>query len=186
MTNFNSNRVTRVISTNGQGPIVIEGGGVIAELGNGVITVTSGEVELTGSARLSGRTARPIIKIGQAKIYGSNQGWIYCETELGEPFLVAPKDSGVMKWQAAVAYAARQNSALPDRDQLMAMFEARDMGAFRDTFNTSGSRPDGWYWSARHMGSHFVGCQNFGEGGDCGTRKSDTLSVRLVRRYSLG
>ena len=186
MTKDSSKPAARIVFPFGHGPVVIEGSNVVAEIDGDVITVTSGRVELTGTARLSGSMARPLVKVGQAKLYGTNKGWIHCETDTGEPFLVAPADSGVMKWQRAIAYAARENAALPSHDELKAMYDSRDTGKFRDTFNTTGSQFDGWYWSASHRNKNFAQCRDFGEGGDYGYGTGVEMAVRLVRRYSIG
>ena len=77
-------------------------------------------------------------------------GWIYggISKTTNKPFYIAPKDLGVMRWQEAMDFAARSNASVPSREELNQMYEARNEGALKGTFNTTGSSPAGWYWSS--------------------------------------
>lgn len=46
-----------------------------------------------------------------------------------------------MQWRAAMDYAAREKAKLPSKEQLNAMYEARNTGAPNGTFNITGSLP---------------------------------------------
>src|SRR4029077_3396589 len=78
-------------------------------------------------------------------------GWIYAgiSKTTHEPFYVAPKDSGVFKWKEAMAFAANEGSRVPSKEELDQLYEARDEGALKDTFNVTGSYSAGRYWSSR-------------------------------------
>lgn len=116
---------------------------------------------------------------------GPDAGWIFCAGRDGEPFLVAPKDGGVMKWREAKGFAASDNAGLPTIEQLAAMFEARETGGLKGTFNRTGSEPAGWYWSATQNTSIMVWSQNFNNGYRLRGVKSHQSSVRCVRRLAL-
>ena len=53
-----------------------------------------------------------------------------------------------MLWQEAMDFAARINASVPSREELNQMYQARNEGALKGTFNTTGSHPAGWYWSS--------------------------------------
>lgn len=125
------------------------------------------------------------LKVGDVVEDGPNKGWIYCETKKGHGFLVAPKDSGVMKWRAAMRFAASEKSELPTRDQLDAIYDARNTGALKGTFNLTGPHDDGWYWSATQLGYVTPCCQRFSDGKQHVEDKPGRLSVRRVRELSI-
>src|SRR5262249_2949691 len=75
--------------------------------------------------------------------------------DTGRNMFVAPKDaSGILRWKAAMKYAADLDSnghtdwKLPSKAELGVLYQNRDKGALKGTFDTSGSSPYGWYWSA--------------------------------------
>ncbi len=167
--------------TNTFGPLVVTGPDTEVEFRDGKIHVRSGEIAATPSASKLTDTASPAaLIIGDVVQDGPNAGWIYCETEKKEPFLVAPKNSGVMHWRAAMKYAAAKNAKLPTKAELKAMYASRDTGALKDTFNGLIV----WYWFATPLGNSFARIQRFSVG-SCGTDgKLSASSVRCVRRYS--
>ncbi len=94
--------------------------------------------------------ARP--NIGDVMPAGHKQaGWIYVgiSRTTHQPFYVAPKDSGVFKWKEAMAFAAKDGARVPSQDELDQIYEARNKGALKGTFNVTGSYPAGCYWSSR-------------------------------------
>lgn len=168
------------------GPLVVKGDGIEVEFCDGKIHVRSGEIASTPTQQTLSSTASPAaLKVGDAVQDGPNKGWIYCETKAGDGFLVEPKDSGVMKWCAAMNYAAREKAELPSREQLNAMYKARNTGALKGTFNVTGSFPDGFYWSATQSDANDVWCQYFRRGHQDHANKGDMSSVRCVRRCSI-
>jgi hypothetical protein len=85
-----------------------------------------------------------VLEIGDRMPAGDkNAGWIYAgiSKTTKEPFCVAPEDSGVFKWNEAMAFAAQENARAPSQEELHQLYMARDKGWLRKTFNYS------WYWS---------------------------------------
>lgn len=163
-------------------PLVVKGDGIEVEFHDGKIHVRSGEIVSTPFAIED--TASPVaLKVGDVVQEGSNAGWIYCETKRGEGFLVAPKDNGVMRWHEAMNYVAQEKAELPMPEHLAAMYETRDTGALKGTFNLTGSYPAGWYWSAAQHDINDAWCQNFHFGNQFKAMKDNRSSVRCVRRY---
>ena len=111
-----------------------------------------------------------------------NAGWIYAgiSKTTHEPFYVAPKDSGVFKWKEAMAFAAKDGSRVPSQDELDQIYEARNKGALKGTFNLTGSDPAGWYWSLRDL-ILLAWAQRFSDGYQLYYLKNDASSLRCVR-----
>jgi hypothetical protein len=111
-----------------------------------------------------------------------NAGWIYAgiSKTTHEPFYVAPKDSGVFQWKEAMAFAAKEGSRVPSREELNQLYDARDQGALKGTFNVTGSLPAGWYWSSSQNGLD-AWAQRFSDGDQDVYNKSNDSSLRCVR-----
>ena len=99
------------------------------------------------------------------------------------PFYIASKDSGVMQWQEAMDYAAHSNASVPSREELNQMYHARNEGALKGTFNTTGSTtPAGWYWSSsQNYGGNIAWAQRFSGGFQDLNLKIAASSLRCVR-----
>ena len=109
-------------------------------------------------------------------------GWIYAGISKSshQPFYVAPKDSGVFRWKEAMAFAAKDGSRVPSKEELDQIYEARNEGALKGTFNVTGSYPAGWYWSSSQFSDSDAWAQRFSDG-DQGISKGDVSSLRCVR-----
>lgn len=182
--NSNNPRSSIISLSDVFGSLVVEGDGIKVEFKDGNVIVHSGNIVVPGqSLALSGTTPAATLKVGDALQDGPNRGWVYCETAEKEPFIVAPKDSGVMAWQEAMDFAEREKSNLPTDAELLAMFNARGKGMLAGTFDTSGGYPGGWYWSGTREGGDHAWCRRFGSGG-YPLFQIKRASVRCVRRYS--
>jgi hypothetical protein len=79
-----------------------------------------------------------------------------------------------------MAFAAKDGSRVPSQDELDQIYEARNKGALKGTFNVTGSTSAGWYWSARdYNGSAWA--QRFSDGRQYGLIKLNDSSLRCVR-----
>jgi hypothetical protein len=79
-----------------------------------------------------------------------------------------------------MAFAAKDGSRVPSQDELDQIYEARNKGALKGTFNVTGSDSAGLYWSARDYDiSAWV--QRFSDGKQSTNLKGDYSSLRLVR-----
>src|SRR5579872_667276 len=122
-------------------------------------------------------------KIGDKMAAGHPQaGWIYAgiSKTTHQPFYVAPKDSGVFKWKEAMAFAAKDGARVPSQDELDQIYEARDKGGLKGTFNETGSYPAGWYWSSRDYNG-LAWAQRFSDGHQTNDFKDYYSSLRCVR-----
>jgi len=112
--------------------------------------------------------------------------------DTGENMFVTPQDApGRLKWKAAMQYAADLNAhghkdwKLPTKAELCVLYENRDKGALKGTFNERDSGSDGarWYWSCTEPRgfASFVYDVDFTVGGVVWVLKDKRLSGRVVR-----
>jgi hypothetical protein len=125
-----------------------------------------------------------VLKVGDLMPEGHDHaGWVYggISRTTSKPFYIAPKDSGVMQWQEAMHFAARSNASLPSSDELDQMYKARNEGALKGTFNTTGSILASWYWSSAQDRVFVAYAQRFSDGNRSWDTKDFRSSLRLVR-----
>ena len=110
-------------------------------------------------------------------------GWIYAGISKSshQPFYVAPKDSGVFRWKEAMAFAAKDGSRVPSKEELDQIYEARNEGALKGTFNVTGSDPAGLYWSSTEGINNYAWGQRFSDGNQNWNNKNNDSSLRCVR-----
>jgi len=80
-------------------------------------------------------------------------------------------------------FAAKENARAPSAEELNQLYEARNEGALKGTFNETGSSPAGWYWSAEEYRglADDAWVQRFDDGYRDWDHKSNESSLRLVR-----
>ncbi len=158
------------------------GGDLIVKTDGNAVVYTNGDVKVRPAANDSAAiNAEP--QIGDVMPAGhKHAGWIYAgiSRTTHQPFYVAPNDSGVFKWKEAMAFAAKDGARLPSQDELDQIYQARNKGALKGTFNLTGSDPAGWYWSSRD-GSSSAWPQRFSDGSKYNGYKFIYSSLRLVR-----
>jgi len=187
-----SNSTAREIDLgNGFGDVAVKANGIRVELHadgsvaaytqKDVVAYTSGAVHVHRANDSTAISAEP--QIGDKMPTGHpNAGWIYAgiSKTTHQPFYVAPKDSGVFKWKEAMAFAAKDGARVPCQDELDQIYEARDKGGLKGTFNETGSIPAGWYWSSRDY-DLIAWAQRFSDGGQSYYGKDFDSSLRCVR-----
>lgn len=158
-------------------------GSVVAYTKRDLEAYTDGTVRVHPAANDSSPMPKTDPEIGDMMPAGhKNAGWIYAgiSKTTHEPFYVAPRDSGVFRWKAAMKFAAKEGSRLPSKDELAQIYDAKDKGALKGTFNVSGSISAGWYWSSRDDG-YYAWVQRFSDGFQGPNDKYDDSSLRCVR-----
>jgi hypothetical protein len=112
-----------------------------------------------------------------------NAGWIYAGVSktTNQPLYVAPKDSGVFQWKAAMDFAAKEGARVPSKQELDQIHDAMDKGALKGTFNETGSNPAGWYWSSSQINDGDAWDQRFSDGTQFNNLKGNASSLRCVR-----
>jgi hypothetical protein len=126
-----------------------------------------------------------VLEVGDVMPEGHDHaGWIYggISKTTSKPFYIAPRDSGVMHWWAAKKFAVRSKARVPSWRELNQLYEARNEGALKDTFNTTGSIYDGWYWSSSSWPHLFHAWQQlFSDGVQEECNKERNARLRCVR-----
>lgn len=126
---------------------------------------------------------------GNARADGSISAGISPKT--GKPMFAMPADAGVsMDFNQAVAYAQKLNTEkalghddwrVPTKEELNVLFQNREKGALKGTFNITGSLPAGWYWSSAPYYDVNAWCQRFSDGQQNNICRDLGSSVRCVR-----
>jgi hypothetical protein len=160
--------------------------GAKVELGadGSLIVYTNGSVKIKPAPANDSTAASATPQIGDKMPAGHKQaGWIYAgiSKTTHEPFYVAPKDSGVFQWKAAMDFAAKEGARVPSKEELDQMHDAMDKGALKGAFNVTGSYPAGWYWSSSQDGNDGAWAQRFSDGGQYDFYKYNVSSLRCVR-----
>ena len=160
--------------------------GAKVELGadGSLIVYTNGSVKIKPAPANDSTAASATPQIGDKMPAGHKQaGWIYAgiSKTTHEPFYVAPKDSGVFQWKAAMDFAAKEGARVPSKEELDQMHDAMDKGALKGTFNVTGSDSAGWYRSSSQYGFNYAWAQRFSDGGQYGNYKDVVSSLRCVR-----
>jgi hypothetical protein len=152
---------------------------------DGSVDYPNGTIHVHAGAIDAAPKAEP--EIGDRMPRGhANAGWIYAgiSKTTHEPFYVAPKDSGVFQWQEAKEFAAKEGSRLPSKEELNQLYDAKDKGALKGTFNVTGSASVGWYWSSRDtsdFGYDFAWAKRFSDGYQGSNGQYNDSSLRCVR-----
>jgi hypothetical protein len=175
------------ISINKEFNAVVLNGVTIEQAADGHLVISApGGTVITKPAPANDTAKSAVPEIGDVMPAGhKNAGWVYAgiSKTTSEPFYSAAEDSGVFKWNAAMKFAAQQNARVPSDEELNQLFEAKDEGALKGTFNVSGSYPAGWYCSSTelHDLADYAWDQRFDDGTRIWHYKDGQSSLRLVR-----
>lgn len=175
------------ISINEEFNAVVLNGVTIEQAADGHLVISApGGTVITKLAPANDTAKSAVPKIGDVMPAGhKNAGWVYAGVSKtnNEPFYAAAEDSGVFKWSAAMKFAAQKNARVPSDEELNQLFEAKDEGALKGTFNVSGSDPGGWYCSSTQDPDleDFTWIQYFNDGDRGWVLEDPQSSLRLVR-----
>ena len=92
-----------------------------------------------------------------------------------------------MKWGAAMQYAdgldahGHQDWRMPTKGELNMLWENRDKGKLKGTFNETSSERAGWYWSSAEFDIFNARAQRFSDGTQDWNYKGFVSSLRCVR-----
>jgi len=126
------------------------------------------------------------LKAGDRMEHGTIYAGISPDT--GKKMFTTPTDASLtMKWKKAMEYAAGLDAhghhdwRVPTIDELNVLWENRDKGALKGTFNVTGSLPAAWYWSSTEDYNTTAWNQRFSDGDQNWINKGNDSSVRCVR-----
>ena len=124
---------------------------------------------------------------------GMDDGTIFAgiSPDTDRPMYTTPRDfSFTRTFNEAAEYARNLNAEkhfghddwrVPTRTELNLLYENRDKGALKGTFNLSGSFPAGCYWSSRQYFIYAAWDQRFSDGQQDRMYKHLVASLRCVR-----
>jgi hypothetical protein len=113
--------------------------------------------------------------------------------DTGKPMYTTPVDAPLTyTFNEAQRYAERLRALghkdwrVPTKAELNVLWENRAKGALKETFNVSGSYPDGWYWSSAEDRSeddsnYDAWTQSFSDGSETLNNKNFHSSLRCIR-----
>ena len=119
-----------------------------------------------------------------------SDGTIYAglSPDTGKQMFATAEDAPIsMDFNAAAKYAKKLDAhghkdwRVPSKAELQVLFENREKGALKGTFNLTGSDPAGWYWSSSPSTASTAWCQRFSDGNQNVVYRGTDLSVRCVR-----
>ena len=158
--------------------------------GVGAATTSAAAQELTAPANDTAiKTATDALAVGDKMQDGSIFAGVSPDT--GKQMFAMPADADLtMTFNGAAQYAKKLNAEkalghddwrVPTKAELNTLFENREKGALKGTFNVTCSYPSGWYWSGTPVTVNFAWGQRFRDGlQDYCSRYGDS-SVRCVR-----
>jgi hypothetical protein len=177
------------VRVNGAVIEVHEDGSVAAHTSGDVDVYTDASVCVHPAANDNGKAktaARADLKPGDRMADGSIYAGISPHTHKAM-YVTAADASLTMKWKKAMDYAAgldahgRQDWRVPTKAELNLLWENRDKGALKATFNVTGSDPAGWYWSSTEIDYTVAWAQRFSNGDQLGSLEFHESSLRCVR-----
>lgn len=179
--------ISAEFTEHGTAQITVNGISIEISPGGDVVAYTNGSVEQKDP--VSEQDNGQHQEIGQRMDDGTIYAGVDPENESNDLF-TTPKDvSSVMKWNAAMKYAAdldvhgHQDWKLPNQSQLNVLYKNKDKGALSGTFNETGSYPVCWYWSSSelHDFANRAWMQRFNDGNQNWDDEHNVASLRPVR-----
>ena len=106
----------------------------------------------------------------------------------GKPIYATPRDApGTFTFNDAAKYAKNLHAHghhdfhTPSKGELNVLWENRNKGRLKETFNETGSSPAGWYWSASQYFNLGAWTQRFSDGFQVYDTRNLGSSLRCVR-----
>jgi len=116
-----------------------------------------------------------------------DDGTIFAGHFEGKPLYATPKDApGTYTFNEAAKYAKNLDAHghhdfhAPSQDELSVLYENRNKGKLAGTFNETGSRSAGWYWSSS-PNDYGAWAQRFSDGYQYDDYMYGHSSLRCVR-----
>ena len=108
--------------------------------------------------------------------------------DTNQPMYAAPADASIcMNFNEAAKYAknldvgGKKDFRVPSRAELDVLFQNREKGFLKGTFNTSGDNTEGWYWTSAPEHEIYAWSQRFSDGYKMNDNMYGRSSVRCIR-----
>jgi len=145
------------------------------DFGDVVVRANGAQVTIGANGSLHGLPA-PANDTARAKTapepgHEMEDGTILAGYYEGKPLYATPADDQLtMRWEQAIEYAAKLDAhshkdwRVPTQGELNVLWENRNKGKLKGTFNETGSLPAGWYWSSSQLDLDNAWAQRFSDG----------------------
>jgi Protein of unknown function (DUF1566) len=167
---------------------VVLNGATIERAADGhlVISTSATVISKPAVANDSAAKAKTAPEIGDEMEDGTIYAGISPDT--GKPMYATPADAPTMfTFKKAAQYASKLDAQghkdwrVPTKNELNVLYQNRDKGKLKGTFNKTGSDPAGWYWSSSQTYYFYAWVQRFSGGYQCNSGRYDGSSLRCVR-----
>jgi hypothetical protein len=164
---------------------VVLNGATIERAPDGHLVISAPGTVITkpGPANESAAKGKTAPEIGDEVADGTIYAGISPDTH--KPMYARPNDeSGTYSFNEAAKHAKNIDDGfhVPTKNELNVLYENRNKGKLKGTFNETGSAPAGWYWSSTPDHSYLAWAQRFSDGNQYdGAHKYVGSSLRLVR-----
>ena len=176
-----SGAATQGISISADFNTVVLNGATIERAADGHLVISSSGTVITkpGPANDSAAKGKTAPEIGDEMADGTVLAGYY----EGKPLYARPRDeSGTYTFNEAAKHAKDVGGGfhVPSKGELNVLYENRNKGKLKGSFNETGSDPAGWYWSSTPDGDT-AWAQRFSDGDQHDDYRNDGSSLRLVR-----
>ena len=165
---------------------IVLNGATIERTANGHLVISTPGIVITkpGPANDTATKAKTLLEIGDEL----EDGTILAGYYEGKPLYAAPKDApGTYTFNEAAKYAKQLDANghhdfhAPSKGELNVLWENRNKGKLKGTFNETGSNPAGWYWSSSPYYDGGGWAQRFSDGNQGYGDRGSVSSLRCVR-----
>jgi Protein of unknown function (DUF1566) len=161
------------------------GGDVVVKTKGNAVVYTNGDVKVRPAANDDNKpkTAPEIgDEMDDATIYAG------ISPDTHQPMYARPKDElGTYTFNEAAKHAknftghGHDDFHVPSKGELNVLWENRNKGKLKGTFNETGSNPAGWYWSSSPYNLYYAWAQRFSDGFQINVNRDNDSSLRCVR-----
>jgi hypothetical protein len=171
------------VTVNGVRVEVHTDGSILAYTNRSVDAYTNGPVQVHPAANDDAK-AKAAPEIGDEMEDGTILAGFY----EGKLLYTTPRDApGTYTFNEAAKYAKNLDANghhdfhAPSKGELNVLYENRNKGKLKGTFNETGSNPAGWYWSSSQYYNLDAWYQCFSDGNQNNHYKLNVSSLRCVR-----
>jgi hypothetical protein len=150
------------------------------------LTLSFAFVAGAGAAASAAPAAQTSPEIGSKMLHGGIYAGVSPDTKAA--LFTTPTDgSSHVNWNEAAYYCqglkmgGHQDWRVPTKGELNVLFQNREKGALKGTFNLTGSFPAGYYWSSTPTNDFNAWGQRFSDGDQYYLSRLLDSSVRCVR-----
>ncbi|HUZ46753.1 MAG TPA: DUF1566 domain-containing protein [Terriglobia bacterium] len=167
---------------------VVLNGATIERAADGHLVISTSGTVITKPAAANDSASKE--KIAPEAGDEMEDGTIYAgiSPDTDKAMYATPRDApGKYTFNKAAKYAKELDAhghkdwRVPTKNELNVLYQNRDKGKLKETFNETGSHPAGWYWSSSQANSNGAWVQRFSDGSQASDFRYNYSSLRCVR-----